>query len=268
VGEVVSSIMAHRVTDFGRDCTYETVDGTKTCASLDIDELPEGINYTWTHLHLEVFMARGFRDFNDAIRINPSLMFTNDSLNQLVDRMDSYYPIARRILGWDEFQYTLEEQIPFDFVDTEAVPSESRRDTDFGIIGSVSPDSHSGASELTLFMPAGDVPANEDRSLLFWTRFTPATSGETCPPTSDWRVGVQNICQSGPEWTESTFVEVSDLLNYLFASQPEVYQRGTTYVGSAPYCTNVYVDSLISTDLICNNIQQDDANWDIPSKAN
>src|SRR5690606_19328514 len=128
------------------------------------------------HLHLEVFIARGFRDGTrnqpndgdggDAIRINPMLMFVEDfdAFHGDDSILQPYYPIRvdYHFLG----DRMLIESPPTDFVDNAIMGDDERIDTDYGL----------NESDLTLFLPAGEVVRSEwDGSStsirsLFWTR--------------------------------------------------------------------------------------------------
>jgi len=200
---------------------------------------------------LEVWIARGFRDGlrfgiggdgHDAIRINPSLMFSS-SANTIIsnpDIMGPYYPIRVNYLYLGSVE-TL-EALPPDFNDTD--------DLDFGV----------SDGQLSRWTPSGDLALPEDPRGLFWTRYN--DTGTTLIP------GVQQIANESPEWTTSSFLTIGNLAQHLFSDfayvPSEILYSATVAV---PHCSNVRLEQGQSLpNELCSgngNVTNDDADLDI-----
>jgi hypothetical protein len=227
-----------------------TISAYGTICTINGLDCPENLKYR-NHLHLEVWIARGFRDGlrlgvggdgNDAVRINPSLMFSSsaDSSISNPELIGSYYP--RRVnyicLGCVEI---LEEPPP-DFNDTD--------DVDFGI----------SDGRLTQWTPSADLALPESSRGLFWTRVN--DSGTTTI------TGVQQIVNESVEWTTSSFPTIGTLVQHLFSDVTyipgEILYSAT---GAVPYCSNVTLENGNSLpDELCGgdaNVTNDDADLDI-----
>ena len=251
----------------GTTCTLNPNSGLQgTC---DVDE--NGRVRDWkqdNHLHLEVFIARGFRDGirlgegdgKDAIRINPLLMFEITLADFHLDpsRIGPYYPYVTDYLYLGHVG--LLETKPFDYEDSSIQQddegnTDERIDVDFGI----QPD------ELGPFLPHAEVVRTEVTGTnyrgLFWTRANPTLPSPV--------VGVQLIDENnpGPEWTANTLVITQDLLWHLFLWEPTIYSQSQTYIGTAPYCSNVFMETgAMLPDEPCGDrsVEQDDADLNIP----
>jgi hypothetical protein len=200
------------ISNYGLECTFNGV----MC-----DESWKQPN----HLHLEVFIARGFRDGQrngiggdggDSIRVNPALMFASPTLNTHIEYIGEYYPIRTGYVCWTCVEVL--EQPPPDFEDNIPVGTETRNDMDFGIL----------EGQLGILNPSGDISLVEGERGLFWTRQNPPTEG------------VQDIFNTGPEWTTSTFANSQVLVNHLF--NDPVYQDGIPLYMEGypqPHCANI-----------------------------
>jgi hypothetical protein len=204
------------------------------------------------HLHIEVFLARGFRDGfesggdgQDAIRINPLLMFNTAKVEKLRSLTLYYYPIKSRKNNLTDYY----EYPPSDLNDDK--DASGRTDKDYGILNG-----------LSVWTPAGETPFEEEVGQRFWTRI-----GSIFSP------GIQNLGTNFPEWTPSSFPSVTILLDNLFYDIFEdpnnhFYTIGRPYgIFSGPYCSNYPVSG--PRPSTCGNgaIINDDSGLDIRFKG-
>jgi len=234
---------------------YYSCSGSDNCeiANYGIDCLQNGVECQQAgiapepnHLHLEIFIARGFRDGlreqiggdgGDSIRINPNLMFTSAVVAVHLTELGPYYPIRVGYTGTDSIEIL--ESSPADFNDND--------DIDFGIY----------EGDLNSFTPLGDITRPEGERGIFWTRQNNSVS----PPIS----GVQILDIIFPEWPQYTFPTDNDLINHLFADP--TYSLQQLYIGSAPYCSNVFLETGQNfPEELCGGdgtVSNDDADLDI-----
>jgi hypothetical protein len=196
------------------------------------------------HLHIEMFIARGFRDggssndhYADSIRINPLLMYTREIADiHTHPFMRAFYPID--YFGDDGSPGPLLENPPSDFDDSD--------DLDFGVT----------ETDLNRWILQGDfygVPSEFSGNTNLWTRKTDENEN-----------GIQVLDILGVEWTIQLRADAATSTPLLDVLLDEQYRLnngygpiGTPYIG--PSC--VVVD--VTQPLICDHIEGDDTDQDI-----
>jgi hypothetical protein len=147
------------------------------------------------HLHLEaVFVPLG--ETIATIRMNPSLLFDQTSVNRFQSTMELYYPAAsiERSGNTRLFEY-----VPFDTNDPQnrdfsighssaSLQSGEVEDYDLGI----------NEEEYNFWLPLGDNLTTASNLINIWLR-----SGDG---------GIQNISISAPEWVETVYLNTTSLI--------------------------------------------------------